>query len=108
MNHQENTQYASEKHLTFMMSHEQCGLPLSRIRNIQSWEKLKPAADPSAYVVGYITSRTEENIPVIDLRQRLALGDANCDRHTLIIEVIPDLEGDQKLVDFAVNSSRPF
>lgn len=108
MNHQENTQHASEIYLTFMMSHEQCGLPLSRIRNIQSWEKLKPTADPSSYVVGYITSLTEEYIPVIDLRKRLGLGDANCDRHTLIIEVMPDLEGDQKLVGFAVDSSRPF
>ena len=108
MNTSDNLQKPAEKYITFMIAQEKCGLLLSEIGNIQSWRNMKTVSQTRNGVIGKITSFQERDIPVLDLRERLGLGVANCNEHTLIIEAIPNSTCKHAIVGLAIDTVRPF
>jgi purine-binding chemotaxis protein CheW len=76
----------SGKYLTFVLGNESYGIPVLKIREIISMLHTTPVPQMPAYVKGVINLRGKV-IPVIDLRVKFCLRNANVTESTCIVVV---------------------
>jgi purine-binding chemotaxis protein CheW len=74
------------KYLTFALGEEEYGLEILKVREINGYMDITPVPQTPAYVKGVINLRGQV-IPVIDLRSKLGMQQAEVTEETCIIVV---------------------
>lgn len=73
-----------EQFLTFRLHGQDYGMPILKVQEIKGWDKVTPIPNSPAYVKGVLNLRGVI-VPVIDLRLRFGLPEAERDVFTVII-----------------------
>lgn len=79
-----NLQEGEEQFLTFRLHGQDYGMSILKIQEIKGWDKITPIPNSPAYVKGVLNLRGVI-VPVIDLRLRFGLPEAERDGLTVII-----------------------
>ena len=74
----------AEQFLTFRLHGQDYGMPILKIQEIKGWDQVTPIPNSPAYVKGVLNLRGVI-VPVIDLRLRFGLPEAERDVFTVII-----------------------
>jgi len=74
------------QYLTFELAGESYGIEIPRVEGIQGWDRVTPIPNTPDYVLGVINLRGEI-VPIVDLRRRFHLGEAEFGRTTVVIIV---------------------
>ena len=77
-------QEGEEQFLTFRLNGQDYGMSILKIQEITGWDKVTPIPNSPAYVKGVLNLRGVI-VPVIDLRLRFGLPEAQRDIFTVII-----------------------
>jgi purine-binding chemotaxis protein CheW len=83
------------KYLTFLLQKEDYGVPIMIVREIIAMHVITPLPRLPDHVKGVINLRGR-NIPVIDLRLRLSMPQAEYDKHTCIIVIDANWAGEEE------------
>lgn len=75
---------APEQVLTFMLDGEAFGVDIQRVREIRSWQAIRPIPESSGEVLGLLDLRGGL-VPVINLRERLSLSPGDPQSGVIII-----------------------
>ncbi len=81
---QKGMQSDEEQFLTFRLHGQDYGITILKIQEIKGWDKVTPIPNSPAYVKGVLNLRGVI-VPVIDLRLRFGLPEAERDVFTVII-----------------------
>lgn len=81
---QKGTSSGEEQFLTFRLHGQDYGMTILKIQEIKGWDKVTPIPNSPAYVKGVLNLRGVI-VPVIDLRLRFGLPEAERDVFTVII-----------------------
>ncbi len=81
------------KYLTFALSHEEYGLEILKVREIIGYMEITAVPQTPAHVKGVINLRGQV-IPVIDLRMKFGMNEAEVTEETCII-VVEIAQGDR-------------
>ena len=81
------------KYLTFQLEHEEFGLEIRKVREIIGHMKITPVPQAPDYVKGMINLRGGV-IPIIDLRLRFGMEEAEITEQTCII--VTEIQQDEK------------
>lgn len=81
---QKETASGEEQFLTFRLHGQDYGITILKIQEIKGWDKVTPIPNSPAYVKGVLNLRGVI-VPVIDLRLRFGLPEAERDIFTVII-----------------------
>jgi purine-binding chemotaxis protein CheW len=81
---QKVTQSIEEQFLTFRLHGQDYGITILKIQEIKGWDKITPIPNSPDYVKGVLNMRGVI-VPVIDLRLRFGLPEAERDIFTVII-----------------------
>ncbi|BAV33789.1 chemotaxis protein CheW [Sulfuricaulis limicola] len=81
---QKETTSGEEQFLTFRLHGQDYGIGILKIQEIKGWDKVTPIPNSPAYVKGVLNLRGVI-VPVIDLRLRFGLPEAERDIFTVII-----------------------
>jgi purine-binding chemotaxis protein CheW len=76
-----------EQYLTFQLVGQRYGVEILRVQEIKGWEKPTRLPHSPEYVLGVINLRGAV-VPILDLRRRFGLGDAEYGRTTVVIVVM--------------------
>ena len=95
---------AAGKYLTFRLGDESYGIAVLKIREIIGLQKITPVPQMPAHARGVINLRGKV-IPVVDLRLKFGLSEAQATERTCIIVVQAELaEGEFSLVGLIVDA----
>lgn len=75
-----------EQYLTFQLVGQRYGVEILRVQEIKGWEKPTRLPHSPEYVQGVINLRGAV-VPILDLRRRFGLGEAEYGRTTVVIVV---------------------
>jgi purine-binding chemotaxis protein CheW len=75
-----------EQYLTFQLVGQRYGVEILRVQEIKGWEKPTRLPHSPAHVQGVINLRGAV-VPILDLRKRFGLGEAEYGRTTVVIVV---------------------
>lgn len=75
-----------EQFLTFQLAGQRYGVEILRVQEIKGWEKPTRLPHSPSHVQGVINLRGAV-VPILDLRERFALGQAEYGRTTVVIVV---------------------
>jgi purine-binding chemotaxis protein CheW len=78
-----------EQYLTFQLVGQRYGVEILRVQEIKGWEKPTRLPHSPAHVQGVINLRGAV-VPILDLRKRFGLGEAEYGRTTVVIVVKVD------------------
>lgn len=81
---QRTLQPGEEQFLTFRLDGQDYGMPILKVQEIKGWDRITPIPNSPAYVKGVLNLRGVI-VPVIDLRLRFGLPEAQRDGFTVII-----------------------
>src|SRR3989304_7517145 len=81
---QKAMQPSEEQFLTFRLHGQDYGITILKIQEIKGWDKVTPIPNSPAYVKGVLNLRGVI-VPVIDLRLRFGLPEAERDGFTVVI-----------------------
>jgi purine-binding chemotaxis protein CheW len=76
----------AEQFLTFQLAGQRYGVEILRVQEIKGWEKPTRLPHSPSHVQGVINLRGAV-VPILDLRERFALGQAEYGRTTVVIVV---------------------
>ena len=76
----------SDQYLTFTLQGEEYGIEILRVQEIKGYTKVRPIPNAPAYIKGAMNLRGTV-VPVLDLRVRLGLAEAEYNQFTVIIVV---------------------
>lgn len=79
--------------LTFVVGREEYGVDVLRVQEIQAWRPVTPVPGTADYISG-LTNLHGAVVPVIDLRVRFAMSDADYDASTSVVFV--KVKGDRE------------
>lgn len=79
----------SDQYLTFQLAGQNYGVEILRVQEIKGWEKPTRLPHSPDHVQGVINLRGAV-VPILDLRQRFGLGEAEYGRTTVVIVVKVD------------------
>jgi purine-binding chemotaxis protein CheW len=79
-------QGSEEQYLTFRLDGQEYGIAILKVQEIKGWDKITPIPNSPSYVKGVLNLRGVI-VPVIDLRLRFGLAEAERDIFTVIIVV---------------------
>ena len=82
----DNTTHENTKHLIFMLGKETYGVPILKIQNIEQKLDITPVPGTASFVKG-ITNLRGKIIPVLDLKEKLGIGQTEMTGKTCIIIV---------------------
>jgi purine-binding chemotaxis protein CheW len=97
-----NTESRAGKYLTFRLCKEEFAIEVTAIREIMGMQEITPTAQAAACVKGVINLRGKV-IPVIDLRVKFGLPEAEYTPRTCIIVVQIECEATQTLIGAVVD-----
>ena len=75
-----------EQFLTFRLDGQEYGIAILKVQEIKGWDKITPIPNSPAYMRGVLNLRGVI-VPIIDLRLRFGLPEAQRDAFTVIIVV---------------------
>jgi purine-binding chemotaxis protein CheW len=78
-----------QQYLTFQLAAQSYGVPILTVREIRGWEKPTRLPHSPEYVQGVINLRGAV-VPILDLRRRFGLVEADDPRNTVVIVVKVD------------------
>jgi len=78
-----------EQYLTFQLVGQRYGVEILRVQEIKGWEKPTRLPHSPPYIQGVINLRGAV-VPILDLRRRFGLGEAEYGRTTVVIVVKVD------------------
>lgn len=81
---QKTLQTGEEQFLTFRLDGQDYGMTILKVQEIKGWDKITPIPNSPAYIKGVLNMRGVI-VPVIDLRLRFGLPEAERDAFTVII-----------------------
>lgn len=81
---QKTLQSGEEQFLTFRLNGQDYGMPILKVQEIKGWDKITPIPNSPAYIKGVLNLRGVI-VPVIDLRLRFGLPEAERDAFTVVI-----------------------
>ena len=95
---------AAGKYLTFFLGRETYGIPVLKVREIISMLHITPVPQMPAYVKGVINLRGKV-IPVIDLRTKFSLPEADLSESTCIVVVqVGSADAEKKQIGLIVDA----
>ncbi len=80
------------QYLSFTLGDEEYGVDILKVKEIRGWEEVRPLPDTPDYVRGVLDLRGAI-VPVIDMRLRLKLDNAECTATTVTIILSLQLKG---------------
>lgn len=92
-----------QQYLTFLMNGEEYGVDILRVQEIRGWEKCTVIPNSSDYVRGVLNLRGTV-VPVIDLRVRFGLANAEYSQITVVIVVKLRQDGKDKIMGLVVDA----
>lgn len=94
---------SGKQYLTFLLGDEQYAVDILCVEEIRSWEQ--PTVIPNApkYVKGVINMRGII-VPIIDLRLKFKVGQANYDEFTVVIVLTVELDEHTRTIGFVVDA----
>lgn len=92
-----------EQYLTFLLANEQYAVDILCVEEIRSWEQ--PTRIPNApyYVKGVINMRGTI-VPIIDLRLKFNVGQADYSAVTVVIVLTVEIEESSRTIGFVVDA----
>ena len=92
-----------EQYLTFLLANEQYAVDILCVEEIRSWEQ--PTRIPNApyYVKGVINMRGTI-VPIIDLRLKFNVGQADYSSVTVVIVLTVEIEENSRTIGFVVDA----
>jgi purine-binding chemotaxis protein CheW len=76
----------SDQFLTFTLEDEEYGIEILRVQEIKGFSKIRPIPNAPAYIKGVMNLRGTV-VPVVDLRSRFGMREAEYNQFTVIIVV---------------------
>jgi purine-binding chemotaxis protein CheW len=76
----------SDQFLTFTLQDEEYGIEILRVQEIKGFTKVRPIPNAPSYVKGVVNLRGTV-VPILDLRSRFGMSDAEYNQFTVIIMV---------------------
>ena len=76
----------SDQFLTFTLQGEEYGIEILRVQEIKGFSKIRPIPNAPSYVKGVLNLRGTV-VPVLDLRARFGMAEADYNQFTVIIVV---------------------
>ena len=86
LDYHSNLGEGEEQHLTFSLAGEEYGIPILKVQEIRSWDKVTPIPNSPPYVRGVLNLRGLI-VPIMDLRLRFNLPEVEYTPVTAIIVV---------------------
>lgn len=83
---QRTLQAGEEQFLTFRLDGQEYGIAILKVQEIKGWDRITPIPNSPSYMKGVLNLRGVI-VPVIDLRQRFGIPQAERDAFTVIIVV---------------------
>ncbi len=74
----------TQEYLTFRLGGEEYGVDILKVQEIRSYDTVTRLPESPAYIKGVINLRGTI-VPVVDMRLKLKLGEAQYDKHTVMI-----------------------
>lgn len=91
------------QYLSFMLAGEEYGVDILSVQEIKGWDTLTPMPNTPEYILGIINLRGTI-VPIMDLRKRFELGEAEFGPTTVVIVVKIDIEGQQRTMGMVVDA----
>ncbi len=92
-----------DQYLTFVLNDEEYAIDILKVQEIHSWEPVTNIPNTPDYVLGAVNLRGAI-VPVIDLRRRFDLQEAEFDESTVVIVVKVEHEGKHRTVGFVADA----
>lgn len=93
----------SAQYLTFQLAGQDYGIAIAQVREIRAWERPTRLPHAPEYVEGVIHARGEV-LPILDLRRRFGLGDADRPRIAVVVVVQSDASRDAASAGLVVDA----
>jgi purine-binding chemotaxis protein CheW len=90
------------KYLAFSLGKEEFAVPVGRIREIIPWQEITPVPQAASYVLGVINLRGKV-VPVMDLRRRLGMAEAERGARSCIVVMQPTAKYSRTSVGMVVD-----
>lgn len=91
------------QYLTFQLAGQDYGIAIDQVREIRAWERPTRLPHAPEFVEGVIHVRGSV-LPILDLRRRFALGDADRPRVAVVVVVQSDTSGDAASAGLVVDT----
>jgi len=75
---------ASSEYLTFTLGKEEYGIDILKVQEIRGYEAVTKIANSPAFIKGVVNLRGTI-VPIVDMRIKFNLGEANYDQFTVVI-----------------------
>ena len=92
----------SGQYLSFSLGGEEYGLDILKVKEIRGWETVRPLPDTPDYIKGVLDLRGTI-VPILDLRLRFSVGEAEYAPTTVIIVVSVETGESSQVVGIVVD-----
>lgn len=92
-----------EQYLTFLLANEQYAVDILCVEEIRSWEQPTKIPNAPYYVKGVINMRGTI-VPIIDLRLKFNVGQADYSAVTVVIVLTVEIEESSRTIGFVVDA----
>ena len=93
----------ADQYLTFMLAGEEYGVDILRVQEIKGWGKVTPIPNTPNYVLGVMNLRGTI-VPILDLRMRFKLDQAEYGPTTVVIVLRVESEGHDRIMGIVVDA----
>ena len=93
----------AHQYLTFIMADEEYGLDILRVQEIRGWSSVTKIPNMPDYIKGVINIRGTI-VPIIDLRERFAMSNADYNQTTVVIVVKVVSEERERVMGIVVDA----
>ncbi|MBT8119006.1 MAG: chemotaxis protein CheW [Gammaproteobacteria bacterium] len=93
----------TEQYLTFILGNEEYGVDILKVQEIRGWDSATAIPNTPDYVLGVVNLRGVV-VPIIDLRKRFKLEDADFGPTTVVVIVKTTQSGKERTVGMVVDA----
>ncbi len=93
----------SNQYLTFILGKEEYGIDILRVQEIKGWDAITTIPNTPEYIKGVINLRGTI-VPIIDLREKLLLGNKSYGPTTVVIVLKVESEKGNRIVGIVVDA----
>lgn len=93
----------TSQYLTFILGGEEYGVDILKVQEIRGWESATNIPNTPEYVLGVVNLRGHV-VPIVDLRLRFSLENADFDHDTVVIVVKVAQGGAERTVGMVVDA----
>jgi purine-binding chemotaxis protein CheW len=92
-----------EQFLSFVLNGEYYGVDILRVQGVQGWQPVTEVPNMPPFVLGVMNMRGDV-VPIVDLRKRFGLGEAEFTENTVVIIVRVECQDHPRTVGLVVDS----